>query len=261
MHDQLRTQIDDRLGVWLLSTGLPSLSVQSVFELRTLANALTLPWLGEERRLDMLECALQLIHAGDPGGSGSAISQSPRTIADVGTQHADHLIDFRRRLADAMLARDRSGAELSLLAMAPPANPVEDGRRIGRQLQSRVEEIKALIGGPNSPQGPDWPKQLARIDRLVRMLDGVSNEQVDPNAGLADALNSLRLEDYLVNQARRTWEDFWHDESFQTVPYNRRVARAYLDNAREIDQLLHDVRRKTIDSMALGPRSCRRDPH
>src|SRR5262249_19523688 len=66
---------------------------------------------------------------------------------------------------------------------------------------------------------------------------------------LADASRSLRREDYLLEQARRTRDDLWYDESDQAAPYNKRVAGAYLDDASEIDQALQGIRRKEIASI------------
>ncbi len=197
----------------------------------------------------MLERTQSQLHTGAQDGSGTGGGGSNRAFPEDDGHTEDSLIGFRRSLAVAMLGTHADGTEPSDLPGSPAGDPVEDGRRIGRGLANRVEAIGSLIGKPDSPRGPEWAHQLATADRLVRMLDGVSIEQLDRNSGLDDALSSLRLQDYLVEQARRTRRDLWHDEGDQDVPYDRRVAGAYLDDAGAIDQSLHELRHKEIDTI------------
>jgi len=252
-HAQLKTDIEEFLNVCLLTTGLPSRADQAVFERRTLVSALSLPWLGKERRLEMLRRGLEPILSGARGSIGEAAVKTSQAIAAVERQTGDRLVGFRRRLALAILGTDESQGDSSPVVMRTAVEPGEDGRRIARQLESRVKEIKQLIGRPDSPRGPEWSEKLARVDRLARMLDGVSNEQVYSQSGFADGLRSLRVEDYLVGQARRVRGDLWHDdEGAPAVPYFRRVASAYLDDAQQIDGALHDVRRDQIAAIRTG---------
>jgi hypothetical protein len=249
-HATLKGLIENRLNLWVRATVESSQTRRSVFELRTLADALTLPWLGKDLRLSLLRRGLERLRERDREELVGSGGEDTGIMAASGGD--DRLYGFRRRLALAILGSSESGGEPSTTAAQAEMDITETGRRIGARFEGRVEEIARLIGRDNSPRGAQWAANLARVDRLVRMLDGVSNERVYPQAGSADALRFLRLEDYLISQARRTRADLWHDEGSEAVPYDRRVAGAYLDDARDIDSRQRDARRDPIAEIRKG---------
>ena len=246
-HGRLRTEIDDFLDECVKATAVPASTDKAVFERRTIAGALSLPWLARERRLDMLRRGTESFRAGDHNGIGEDTNDVSRAIDTAARQNDDLCVDFRRRLAVALL-----GTEDSAVSTPAGAQPALESRTIANRLERRVEEIKLLLGRPDSPHGPERPAQLARLDRLARVLDGVSNERVYSQSGSVDGLRSLRLDDYLVRQARRTQGDLWLDDSGAAVPYFRRVAGDCLDDAQQIDKALHDVRRDQIAAIRAG---------
>ncbi len=195
-HGLLKTDIDGFLSDCLAATALPSRFDQAVFERRAIVDALSLPWLGKERRLEMLRRGLEPFRRGDRGSIVEDTTQLSQTIKSVDRQNGDRRVEMRRRLALAMLATDDSPGTPSTAV-----EPGEEGRRIARKLEGRVAEINELVGRPDSPPGRDWAAKLAGADRLARMLDSVSNEQVYSHSGSVDSLRLLRLEDYLVEQA------------------------------------------------------------
>ena len=242
-HGLLKTDVDRFLNACLATTALPASADNAVFERRTIVGALSLPWLDKERRLEILKRGLESFRAGiseDHGGEPQANHTADR-------QNGDRCVDFRRRLALALLGTEESPVS------APTADqPTLEGRRIATLFERRVEEIKTLIGQPDSPRGPEWAAKLASVDRLARTLDGVSNERVYSQSGFADRLRSLRLEEYLIRLAGRTRGDLWLDDSGAAVPYFRRVAGACLDDAQQIDKGLYDVRRDQIAATRTG---------
>jgi hypothetical protein len=242
-HGRLKTDVDEFLDACLSTTALPSRADQTVFERRAIVCALSLPWLGKERRLEMLRRGLEPFREGD----GEDTDDESLAINIMHRQNGDRCVDFRRRLAVALL-----GTEDSPVNASETGQLRNESRRIANRLERRAEEIKTLIGRPDSPHGAERPAQLARLDRLARMLDGVSNERVYSQSGSVDGLRSLRLDDYLVRQARRTQGDLWLDDTGAAVPYHRQVAGACLDDAQQIDKAIHEIRRDQIAAIRAG---------
>jgi hypothetical protein len=247
VHGLLKTAIDEFLSDCLSATALPSRIDQAAFERRAIVDALSLPWLGKERRLEMLRRGSEQFGGGNRGRIGEDTMDMSQAVVNVDRQNGDRRVGVRRRLAVAMLGVDETPG-----LPATAAEPDEEGRRIARKLERRVAEIKELAGRSDSPPGPDWAAKLAGVDRLARMLDSVSNEQVYSQSGSVDGLRFLRLEDYLVGQARRTQGDLWHDESGAASPYHQRVAGAYLEDAQRIDKSVHGARSDRIAAIRTG---------
>jgi hypothetical protein len=246
-HARLRARIEDRLNLWLREVGDSSQAHRSAAELRALVDALTLPWLGRELRIAILRDGLGPLRRRDReeranGGETAQSSTVPGAVDDD-----DPLIEFRRRLARSML-----GPQGGVEGLQAAGDIAGAGRRIAAAFDGRVGEILRLIGRDDSPRGADWAANLAAVDRLVRTLDGASNERVHPRAGPADSLGLLRLEDYLIAQARRTRADLWHDDRNEGPDYDRRVAAAYLDDAGELDGRMRGARRERIDAIRKG---------
>ncbi len=247
-HAKLKGRIEDRLNLWLRDAGETSRTTRAAFELRTLADALTLPWLGKELRLSILEHGLERLRQADGEESRTGGAEPSSPMAAPGGE-GDPLIDVRRRLALSILGSDEVGAQPSPGNAPSGSHAAASGRRIGERFEHRVNEIARLIGRDDASRGARWADELASVDRLARMLDSVSNDRASSLAGSTDAIRSLPLEDYLIGQARRTRADLWHDETSESVPYDRRVAGAYLDDARELDGRLRDARRESIDAI------------
>ena len=245
-HAKLKARIEDRLKLWLREVGDASQAQRSAVELRALVDALTLPWLGQELRFAIRRDGLTALRRRDRDDRRAGVGQPSRAPAAPGAVEDNSLIDHRRRLALAMLGSRE-------IAEGGQAGGVAgSGRRIALGFDGRVGEIARLIGRDDAPRGADWATNLAAVDRLVRPLDGAVNERLYPRAGPADALSSLRLEDYLIGQARRTRADLWHDDRSGAPAYDQRVAGAYLDDAREIDDRLRGARRDRIDGVREG---------
>jgi hypothetical protein len=246
-HSKLKSGIEDRLNLWLKDAGESSRTTRSVFELRTLTDALVLPWLGKDLRLSIVANGLERLRQGD-GEESRTSGEPPRPMAAAGGDDGP-LVAVRRRLALAILGSVEPGGDPSQGDAQSGPDAAASGRRIGERFAGRLKQITTLIGRDDSTRGARWAENLTLVDRLVRMLDSVANDRVSPLAESADAMRSLRLEDYLIGQARRTRADLWHDESSEPVPYDRRVAGAYLDDAQELDGQLRDARHASIDAI------------
>jgi hypothetical protein len=246
-HGLLKTDVDQFLNACLATTALPASADNAVFARRTIVGALALPWLDKERRLEMLKRGLESVRAGDRAAVSDDSSGGEQAINTADRQNGDRCVDFRRRLALAILGTEHSPES------TPASGQLDlESRSIASLLERRADEIKTLIGQPASLHGPEWVAKLARADRLSRILDSVSNERVYSQSGSVDRLRSLRLEEHLIRLASRTRADLWLDDSGAVVPYFRRVSGACLDDAQQIDKPLGEVRRDQIAAIRTG---------
>jgi hypothetical protein len=233
------------------------------FDLNVLAEALAIPWLPLDLRRRMLDSILDIADLEETVVRVSKEAE-PEITVDANEKEAGSLIRIRGRMALAILGRDafrvgvggdgvgyealRRQIEEAVPGTADGrdearwSSPAKLGGEVGNRFAARVARIAGLTDAPAAPKEAGSPEPLAEAERLLRLLDDVSSEHVETRALISNAFGLLRMVDYLAWQADRALGDLWVDDSDRPLPFDHRVAAAYLDDAVGFDRALHDVR-------------------
>lgn len=107
------------------------------------------------------------------------------------------------------------------------------GEQIGYRWQELPGEINRLIGKANQANLSLMLEDLRGADTLTRQVDGAGSLQVSQNP--VQFFRRIGVEQLLIAQGQRTYEDHWFAEDPQAEPYYRVAGLLYLEDAQRLD--------------------------